>query len=175
MQLAMLVAALLCFIIGAWYPLLYGLLPHQDIIGDYHPYSSYHLSETLQILALTGVAFLLLKDKIGARAATYLDLDWFYRRGGRLVLWLARNPIQWFDTAWGEAYRVVGLVSLMTTARFWSWFDWHAIDGLLDGSARTVRSFGRVLARVLQRGQIQFTLGYTVSFVALLLFVYIWL
>ncbi|MEE4313393.1 MAG: Na(+)/H(+) antiporter subunit D [Desulfofustis sp.] len=175
MQLAMLVAALLCFIIGAWYPLLYGLLPHQDIIGDYHPYSSYHLSETLQILALTGVAFLLLKERVGARAATYLDLDWFYRRGGQLVLWLARNPIQWFDTAWGEAYRVVGLFSLMTTARFWSWFDWHAIDGLLDGSARGVRSFGRLLARVLQRGQIQQTLGYTVSFVALLLFVYIWL
>ena len=57
-----------------------------------------------------------------------------------VFLWIAKNPIQWFDTIWGKAYRVVGLYSLMTTARFWSWFDWHGIDGLLDGSARGVRS-----------------------------------
>jgi multicomponent Na+:H+ antiporter subunit D len=76
---------------------------------------------------------------------------------------------------WGEAYRVVGLFSLMTTAKFWAWFDWHGIDGFLDGSARGVRSLGRQLARVLQRGQIQQTLAYTVSFVALVLIAFIWL
>ena len=63
----------------------------------------------------------------------------------------------------------------MTTARFWAWFDWHGIDGLLDGSARSVRSFGRLLARTLQRGQIQQTLCYTVSFVAIVLLIFIWM
>ncbi len=175
MQLAMLIAGLLCFIVGSWYPLLYSLLPHQDIIGSYHPYTSYHLSETLQILCFTAIAFFIFKDMLVARPITLLDLDWFYRRGGQVVLWLAKNPIQWFDTIWGEAYRVVGLYSLMTTARFSSWFDWHGIDGLLDGAARGVRSFGRLVARILQRGQIQHSLGYAISFVALLLFGYIWL
>ncbi|MBT8346524.1 MAG: Na+/H+ antiporter subunit D, partial [Desulfofustis sp.] len=104
-----------------------------------------------------------------------LDLDWFYRRGGQAFQWLAKYPIQWLDTIWGEAYRVVGLLSLMTTARFWAWFDWHGIDGFLDGSARGVRSLGRLVARVLQRGQIQHTLAYTVTFVALVLIAFIWM
>ena len=63
----------------------------------------------------------------------------------------------------------------MTTARFWAWFDWHAIDGLLDNSARGVRSFGRFLAGVLQRGQIQQTLAYTVTLVAVVLIAIIWM
>ena len=174
MQLAMVTAGLLCFIIGTFTPFLYSMLPYQDI-PFYRPYGSYHLSETLQILALTGLGFMLLKHKIKARPTISLDLDWFYRRGGMAFLWIAKNPIQWFDTIWGKAYRVVGLYSLMTTARFWSWFDWHGIDGLLDGSARGVRSVGKRVALVFQRGQIQQTICYAVSFVALLLIAFIWL
>jgi len=173
MQAAMIFAGLLCFVLGTFYPLLYSMLPYQDAL--YHPYSGYHLSETLQILAFTALGFMLFKDRILARPTISLDLDWFYRRGGQLVLWLARNPIQWIDTMWGEAYRVVGLFPLMTTARFWAWFDWHGIDGLLDGSARGVRSLGRLLAKVMQRGQIQQTLAYTVTFVALALIAFIWM
>ncbi len=173
MRTAMIIAGLLCFVIGTFYPLLYAMLPYQDAL--YHPYSSYHLSETLQILAFTALGFMLFKNRILARPTISLDLDWFYRRGGQLFLWLAKHPIQWIDTIWGEAYRVVGLFSLMTTAKFWAWFDWHGIDGALDGSARSVRSFGRLLARVLQRGQIQQTLAYTVTFVALVLIAFIWI
>ena len=173
MQAAMIFAGLLCFVLGTFYPLLYSMLPYQDAL--YHPYSGYHLSETLQILAFTALGFMLFKDRILALPTISLDLDWFYRRGGQLVLWLARNPIQWIDTMWGEAYRVVGLFPLMTTARFWAWFDWHGIDGLLDGSARGVRSLGRLLAKVMQRGQIQQTLAYTVTFVALALIAFIWM
>ncbi|NNK94577.1 MAG: Na(+)/H(+) antiporter subunit D [Desulfobacterales bacterium] len=174
MQLAMVTAGLLCFIIGTFTPFLYSMLPYQDI-PFYKPYGSYHLSETLQILALTGLGFMLLKHKIRARPTISLDLDWFYRRGGMVFLWIAKNPIQWFDTIWGKAYRVVGLYTLMTTARFWSWFDWHGIDGFLDGSARGVRSVGKRVALVFQRGQIQQTICYAVSFVALLLIAFIWL
>ena len=173
MQAAMIFAGLLCFVLGTFYPLLYSMLPYQDAL--YHPYSGYHLSETLQILAFTALGFMLFKERILARPTISLDLDWFYRRGGQLVLWLARNPIQWIDTMWGEAYRVLGLFPLMTTARFWAWFDWHGIDGLLDGSARGVRSLGRLLAKVMQRGQIQQTLAYTVTFVALALIAFIWM
>lgn len=173
MHLAMAIAAFLCFFIGSYLPFLYNMLPYQDVA--YHPYGSYHLSETLQILAFTALAFVFLKDKLGAEATISLDLDWFYRLGGRVFLWIAVHPIQWLDNVWGAAYRVVGLYSLMTTARFWSWFDWHGIDGVVDGSARCVRAIGRRVTIVLQRGHIQQTIFISVTFAAVLLISYVWL
>ena len=174
MMLAMIAAGGLCLMIGSYLPFLYAMLPYQDI-PSFTPYNSYHLSETLQLLAFTGLGFMLFKDRIGARASTNLDLDWFYRRAGLVFLWLAENPIQWFDTVWGKAYRVVGLYSLMTTARFWAWFDWHGIDGFVDGSARGIRILGRRLSQIMQRGNIQMTICYTVSFTALVMIAFIWL
>jgi multicomponent Na+:H+ antiporter subunit D len=173
MQLAMIAAAFLCFFIGSYYPFLYNMLPHQGI--SYHPYSGYHLSETLQILGFTALAFAFFKDKIGAREVISLDLDWFYRKGGKGFLWLASHPVQWLDNVWGAAYRVVGLYCLMTLARFSAWFDWHGIDGLVDGSARCVRAIGRRVAMVLQRGNIQQTIYLSVTFAAILLVSYVWL
>ena len=174
MQMAMVIGALLCFGLGTMYPVLYAMLPHQNI-ANFHPYTSYHLSESLQILALTAIAFMLFRKRLLGQPTVNLDLDWFYRKGGQGFLWIAKHPIQWFDTIWGEAYRVVGLFSLMTTARFWAWFDWHGIDGFLDGSARGVRTLGQRVAQILQRGQIQQTLCYTVSFIAILMIAFIWL
>ncbi len=173
MNFAMGIAAFLCFLIGSYLPFLYNMLPNADV--TYHPYGSYHVSETLQILALTGLAFMFLRDKVGPEKTISLDLDWFYRKGGQLFLWLAKNPIQWIDTVWGMAYRVVGLYSLMTTAKFWSWFDWHGIDGVVDGSARCVRAIGRRVTLVLQKGQIQQTIYFSVTFAAILLISYVWL
>jgi multicomponent Na+:H+ antiporter subunit D len=173
MNLAMGAAAFLCFFIGTYPASLYSMLPNAGVA--YHPYSGYHLSETLQILAFTAVAFMFLKDKLGARDTISLDLDWFYRMGGRAFQWLASVPIQWVDTMWGMAYRVVGLYTLMTTAKFWGWFDWHGIDGVVDGSARLVRGLGRRVAMVFQRGDIQQTIYISVTFAAVVLISYVWL
>lgn len=171
MQMAMMIAAFLCFAIGTFYPVLYSMLPHQDVA--YHPYGSYHLSETLQIIFFTGIAFYFFKNKIAPQNTISFDLDWFYRKGGSVFLWIAKNPIQWFDTIFGKAYRVLGLYPLMVTAKFWSWFDWHAIDGVVDGTARLVRSTGKRLTILFQRGQIQQTIYYTVSFAAVALIAYV--
>jgi multicomponent Na+:H+ antiporter subunit D len=173
MHLAMAAAAFLCLLIGSYLPFLYNMLPYGEV--SYHPYSGYHLSETLQILAFTAVAFIFLKDKLAPRPTISLDLDWFYRMAGRGFLWLAKNPIQWLDNVWGMAYRVVGLYSLMTTASFSSWFDWHGIDGVVDGSARCVRAIGQRVTIVLQRGHIQQTIFYSITFAAILLISYVWL
>jgi multicomponent Na+:H+ antiporter subunit D len=67
---------------------------------------------------------------------------------------------------------VVGLSTLMTVSRFWSWFDWHAIDGVVDGIARSVRALGGKV-RVLQSGQIQLTLYYAFSLAAVLFVTFI--
>jgi multicomponent Na+:H+ antiporter subunit D len=173
MQMAMMIAAFFCVLIGSYLPFLYNMLPNTDT--QFHPYTAYHMSETLQILAFTALGFFFFHKKIGPEATISLDLDWFYRKGGQLFLWLAKNPLQWADTAWGMAYRVVGLNSLMTMAKFWSWFDWNGIDGVVDGTARCVRAIGRRVAITLQKGQIQQTIFYTVSFAAVLLFAYAWL
>ena len=122
---------------------------------DYHPYGGYHIAETLQIIGFAALAFFMLKKYLVPEDKICLDMDWLYRKAGSWFLWIAKNPIQWFDTAWGEAYRVVGLGPLMTMSRFWSWFDWHGIDGVVDGLARCVRAIGGRV-RTLQSGQIQY-------------------
>jgi multicomponent Na+:H+ antiporter subunit D len=173
MTMAMGIAAFFCVLVGCYLPFLYDMLPNKD--ATYHPYTAYHLGETLQILAFTALGFFYFKSKIGARATISFDLDWFYRKGGKVFLWLAQKPIQGIDNAWGEVYKVVGLTSLMTTAKFWGWFDWHGIDGVVDGTARIVRTVGGRVCRTLQRGQIQHTLYFTISFAAILLFAFAWL
>ena len=169
MVFAMTLGATLCVLVGVAPGALYGLLPHAV---DYTPYTAYHLVETLQLLGFAALAFCLLKRFIEPVDRICVDIDWLYRMAGRGFLWLVRRPLQWCDTAWGEAYRVVGLHSLMTISRFWSWFDWHAIDGVVDGLARSVRALGGRV-RLLQSGQIQMTLFTAFSLAAIVLVTYI--
>ncbi|CAG36041.1 Na(+)/H(+) antiporter subunit D [Desulfotalea psychrophila] len=165
MYLAMSVAGILCFIIGTFPTYLYQMLPNSGV--EFHPYTAYHLSETLQLLVFGGIAFYFLRKKLLPEDVILLDMDWFYRKGAQVFLWCAQNPFQWCDTIWGKAYRVVGLNLLMVTAKFWSWFDWNVIDRLIDGSACGVRSTGRRLSIWLQRGQIQQTICITVTLLAI--------
>ena len=169
MMSAMTIGAVLCIYVGSAPGVLYSMLPYPV---DYDPFTAYHLAETLQILGFASLAFFLLKKFLQPVDRICLDMDWFYRKGGLFFLWLAKNPLQWFDTAWSEVYRVVGLGTLMSTSRFWSWFDWNVIDGVVDGLARTVRGIGGRL-RILQSGQIQYTIYFAASFVAVILIAYI--
>ena len=169
MMIAMTLGATLCILVGMAPGFLYAMLPHAM---DYTPFTAYHLVETLQLLGFAALAFFLLKKYVEPVDRICLDIDWLYRQAGRGFLWLVKGPLQWSDTAWGEAYRVVGLSSLMTVSRFWSWFDWHAIDGVVDGIARSVRALGGKV-RVLQSGQIQLTLYYAFSLAAILLVTFI--
>jgi multicomponent Na+:H+ antiporter subunit D len=173
MQLAMAIGGFLCIFIGCYLPFLYNMLPNTGV--PFHPYTPYHLSETIQIMAFTAFGFFMLRKYVMPQNTTSLDLDWFYRMGGRAFLWTVKNPVQWFDTAVGKFYKSVGINCLMTTSAFWSWFDWNGIDGVVDGTARCVRAIGRRVTIVLQRGQIQQTIYFTVSFAAILLVAYVWL
>lgn len=166
---AMTIGATLCVLVGVAPRVVYGLLPYAV---DYTPYTAYHLVETLQLLGFAALAFFLLKRYLEPVDRICVDIDWLYRKAGCGFLWLVRRPLQWADTAWGEAYRVVGLHSLMTLSRFWSWFDWHAIDGVVDGLARSVRALGGRV-RLLQSGQIQMTLFTAFSLAAIMLVTYI--
>jgi multicomponent Na+:H+ antiporter subunit D len=172
MQWGMAIAAFLCIFIGCYTPYLYSMLPYQDAANAYHPYAIGHVSETVQILLFTALGFFLLLKKLTPEAKISLDMDWFYRMGGRAFAWFAKKPVQGTDNVVSEAYRTVGLVPLMSTARFWSWFDWHGIDLMVDGVARTVRGTGAKL-RSMQSGQLQVSILAAMSLVAVGLVLYV--
>lgn len=165
MLLAMTLGAALCILVGLTPGYLYSLLPFAT---DYTPYTAYQLVETLQLLGFSALAFFLLRALLVPKDVVYVDIDWFYRQGGRAFLWLVRHPLQWLDWAWGELYRTLALPLMMLTARFASWFDWHGIDGVVDGLARTVRSLGGYL-RLLQSGQMQYVFFQVFALAALAL------
>ena len=166
---AMAFASFLCIFIGSYTPYLYSKLPFPV---HYEPYTGYHLAETMQILLFTALGFFLLIKKLAPEPKISLDMDWFYRMGGRGFQRLASGPIQSTDNAVSEGYRVLGLGPLMTTSRFWSWFDWHAIDGVVDGIARSVRAAGGSLRR-LQSGQLQYNIFYSIAIITVLLVAYV--
>jgi multicomponent Na+:H+ antiporter subunit D len=101
-----------------------------------------------------------------------LDLDWVYRMGGRVFLWVARKPVQLADNFVGELYRLAGLVPLMGAAKQAALFDNGVIDGIVDGLASTVRGIGRRL-RFAQRGQMQENLAFAFTVAAVLIVAFI--
>jgi multicomponent Na+:H+ antiporter subunit D len=151
MLAAMAITSFLCIFIGSYTPYLYRMLPYPV---EYAPYTSYHVSETLQILLFTALGFFLLIKKLEPEAKISLDLDWPYRMGGRAFQWLASKPIQAIDTTVGEIYRVLGLVPLMVTSRVAAAFDSTVIDGVVDGFAGSIKRLGERL-RSTQRGALQ--------------------
>lgn len=169
MQAAMAIASVLCAFIGCYTAYLYNMLPFQV---EFHPYTAYHLSETLQIIGGAGLIFFLLKRYMEPTATISLDLDWFYRMGGRAFMWVDSKVFQAIDLAVGEIYRYIGIFPLMTISRFWSWFDWNAIDGVVDGTARSVRNIGGVVRRF-QSGNIQYSIFFAASMAAAAVLVFV--
>lgn len=169
MTVAMAITSVLCIFIGVYTPYLYEMLPYPV---HYEPYTSYHVSETLQILLFTGLGFFLLINKLKPEAVISLDTDWFYRKGGRVFRWLAKRPVQAVDTLVGELYRIAGLIPLMGTARLAGRFDNQIIDRAVDGLAETVRALGRRL-RPVQSGQMQANLAFAFGVAALLILAFV--
>ena len=165
MTAAMVITSALCVFIGCYTPYLYERLPFPV---DYHPYTSYHLSETMQVLLFTALGFFLFLRYLVPEPTISLDLDWLYRRGGRAFLWLAQWPIRRLDEWVGERYRRGGLVPLMGIVGRVAQFDRRVIDGVVDGVAATLgRLAGRV--RSAQRGSVQENLTLALVGVVLLI------
>lgn len=79
MLIAMGILAFLCILYGVEPGLLYGMLPFGS---GYHPYTAYHLVESIQLLTFTFIAFYFLRAKVAGQSLLVLDTDWFYRRSG---------------------------------------------------------------------------------------------
>jgi multicomponent Na+:H+ antiporter subunit D len=170
MLAAMGIAAFLCVFLGIAYGVLYRLLPFGAAAAAFHPYNAAHISETLQVLLFTGCAFFIMVKlhKIEPHAGINIDNDWFYRRGGQAFQWFASKPVQAFDTAVGECYRVLGLIPLMWTTRVVDVFDRFGIDGVVDGLAERIRATGQRL-RSAQSGAVQANLAISFTVAALVI------
>ena len=174
MMAAMAIASGLCLFIGCYTPYLYNMLPNIGV--EYNPFTSYHFSEALELLLFTGLAFFTLVrlGKIVPHATISIDLDWFYRKLGRAVLWISTKPVQTLDNLVGEVYRAAGLIPLMFTAKTASRVDNGIIDSAVDGLAGSVAGLGQRL-RTAQRGQLQQSLAIAIASVALIALVLYWL
>ncbi|MDZ7640564.1 MAG: Na(+)/H(+) antiporter subunit D [Desulfurivibrio sp.] len=157
MNLAMAVAAFLCILIGVYTPYLYQMLPYAVA---YEPYTAYHLLETMQILLFTALGFFLFLKKLTPEPVTSLDLDWFYRMGGRVFQladeqWLGRLNRWGQETLAGTVPHRLNLffqegparLCLLVVRPFWQ-LTGVKIDGP-DGAERQLRdTFNRSLFSV---------------------------
>ena len=167
MNLGMAIAAFLCFFMGVYPEYLYKMLPFPV---SYHPYTAYHLSETLQLMGFTGLGFYIMVKKLTPAPKMNLDLDWFYRKGARVFMWIASRPVDAVNNWANQVYRTVGFKMTLAFARALSWFDWEGIDWVIDGSARGVVKGGDKL-RTLMTGKIQQYIGgaVAITFIVLIL------
>ena len=165
MNLAMGIAAFLCFFIGIYPDYLYKMLPFPV---DYHPYTAYHLSETMQILGCTGLGFYLMVKTLKPEPKINLDLDWFYRKGAKVFMVFASRPVLSSDNWVNDVYRRIGLRLTMALAKAISWFDWEGIDWTIDGSARGVIEGGNRV-RSLMTGKIQHYIGGAIALTFIIL------
>ena len=165
MNLGMAIAAFLCFFLGIFPDYLYKMLPFPV---HYHPYTAYHLAETMQLLGFTGLGFFIMVKKLKPKPKMNLDLDWFYRKGARVFMWVASRPVLSSNNWINDVYRSVGLRLTMALAKAISWFDWEGIDWTIDGSARGVVDGGNRL-RSLMTGKIQHYIGGAVALTFIIL------
>jgi multicomponent Na+:H+ antiporter subunit D len=93
MLVAMGLTSFLCLLLGVYPKLLYDLLPYPV---NYEPYAPKHVVSMVQLLGFTFVAFWLLKGKLFGEPTITLDTDWFYRMGGKWVIWFCKKPLMVF-------------------------------------------------------------------------------
>ncbi len=84
MKLAMLLASLICFVIGIFPEMLYKILPYHT---NYRPYTLEHVIFVLELFCGGLIVFILYMEKLKTkRYYIILDTDWFYRKGTCLLL-----------------------------------------------------------------------------------------
>ena len=91
MQLAMGLAAFSCMLIGLYPKILFEILPYHLV--HYQPFTPSHVLGVIQLFMTAGVAFILAKAMVVPHNAIILDFDYFYRMGGRGLVWICVVPL----------------------------------------------------------------------------------
>lgn len=87
MQLAMILTAFSCVLIGVYPKVLYHVLPYAGVGSYYHAYTADHVMGVVQLFLFSGLVFMLAKKLFDPHKVLILDLDYFYRMGGRAIAW----------------------------------------------------------------------------------------
>ncbi|MFA7164842.1 MAG: Na(+)/H(+) antiporter subunit D [Desulfoplanes sp.] len=155
MYVAMFMAAFLCFFTGVYPQALYRLLPFPL---EYEPFAPWQVLSSLQLLGFTGLGFYICRKIIVPHEGRNLDFDIVYRFVGWVGLFLAKYPVALIDDWWTSVYRRIGLAGLLRMAKGSSIFDAQGIDGVVDGTAKSVLGLGGILAKV-QTGKLSDYVG----------------
>lgn len=112
MRAAMVLMSGLCIFIGVFPGLFYQLLPFPN---HFVPYTVPHVVYQLQLLLFSGLAFFLLLGLLKRTLTITLDVDWFWRRLGPLMMTaifgaLARAAVP-FRSARGKASQAFARIS----------------------------------------------------------------
>ncbi len=94
MQLAMGLTALSCVFIGFYPKILFDILPYT--MAHYHPFTPSHIIGTIQLFMFASLAFVSAKAMVAPHRATIVDFDYFYRMGGRTLVWVCNVPLSNF-------------------------------------------------------------------------------
>jgi multicomponent Na+:H+ antiporter subunit D len=108
MRAAMILFAALCIGIGVLPQPLYALLP-QPV--RFAPYTGDHVVLQLQLLSFSGLAFFLLLKQLRRTMTITLDVDWLYRRLGRIAIGHA-------DALWAGSASAVQRRAVAAALRF---------------------------------------------------------
>lgn len=145
MLVAMGMAATLCIAIGIFPQTLYALLPYPV---DFEPYTGAHVTESLGILLFTALGFVIFLRALDPENTISLDTDWFYRKGARVFMWFAESPLARYEKAVSSVSETAALPFLHGSARAGLRLDLDAVDGVVNGIARSILGGGGVLRRI---------------------------
>ena len=173
MLVAMGIGAFLCILVGTFPHLtLYRILPYPV---NFDPYTVTHVLGQTQLLFFSALAFCLLMmyriyppelKKIN------LDVDWFYRMGGRLFVRFSKNPVEPLDTALGRLHLDFFSKPILRMSHFiWRVFDVRVVDGIVNRTADFVLGCADRL-RNSQTGHVRdYAMGMVVGFLFILYFI----
>jgi multicomponent Na+:H+ antiporter subunit D len=91
MQLAMLLTAFLCVLIGMYPRVLFHVLPFSPV--RYQSYTPSHMIGIIQLFLLAGTVFMAAKTVLSPKEGIVLDFDFFYRMTCRGIVWLCTAPL----------------------------------------------------------------------------------
>ena len=91
MQLAMGLTAFACVFVGLYPQALFDVLPYSVV--HYHPFTLSHIMGVIQLFMVAGLVFMVAKEMFTPHSATILDFDYFYRMGGRGLIWVCIVPL----------------------------------------------------------------------------------
>jgi len=113
MQLAMILTAFSCVLIGVYPKVLYIVLPYPV---DYHAYTADHVLGVVQLFLAGGLVFMFAKSYFDPHKVIALDVDHFYRLACRGIYWICDVVINNVRNA-VQNYMTECRISLVNTAK----------------------------------------------------------